>query len=130
MTKRGASDLGERKLFPARPTVYKGIQMRSRLEARWAAELDAWGVEWLYEPRAYADENGQYLPDFEVHNEGKTFFVEVKPTETAAEAAPSRIAPLFSSLPKALVWVIWPIAGPDEWGTFFVWRDRVARFAP
>jgi hypothetical protein len=50
--------------------------MRSRLEARYAAHLDARGVSWQYEPFCYADERGQYLPDFLVNT---ATFVEVKP---------------------------------------------------
>jgi len=36
--------------IPAIPTVYKGIEMRSRLEAKWAAFFDAVGLPWEYEP--------------------------------------------------------------------------------
>ena len=36
--------------FPAIPTTYRGIRMRSRLEARWAAFFDRLGWEWEYEP--------------------------------------------------------------------------------
>lgn len=49
---------------PGRPTVYNGIQMRSRLEATYAEWLDTNGIVWHYEPRAYASQLGQYLPDF------------------------------------------------------------------
>lgn len=68
----------------ARPTLYKGIQMRSRLEADYAADLDKQGYRWAYEPECFASETGQWLPDF-----GCTFmdhgplaiFDEVKPAE-------------------------------------------------
>jgi hypothetical protein len=41
--------------------------MRSRLEAKVAATLDAtYPGEWEYEPRAFANEKGQYLPDLGV----------------------------------------------------------------
>lgn len=50
----------------ARPTVYKGIQMRSRLEAGFAQWLDQNHIDWDYEPECFASEAGQYLPDFEV----------------------------------------------------------------
>lgn len=42
------------------PTVYAGVEFRSRLEARWAAFFDQLGVRWTYEP---FDGNG-YIPDF------------------------------------------------------------------
>lgn len=62
----------------ARPTMYNGIQMRSRLEARVAALFDAMGLDWKYEPRAYKSARGEYLPDFQV---GDHTFVEVKSAE-------------------------------------------------
>lgn len=52
--------------YKARPTVYKGVKMRSRLEAGYAAWLDGCGFAWEYEPCAFATEDGQYLPDFMV----------------------------------------------------------------
>lgn len=55
----------------ARPTMYCGIQMRSRLEAEYASWLDNTPpvaevelVEWKYEPMCFAGPSGQYLPDF------------------------------------------------------------------
>lgn len=67
-------------MIKARPTIYKGIQMRSRLEAEYAQHLDAQGLDWKYEPMCYASHAGQYLPDFEVQQpySGRSF-VEVKP---------------------------------------------------
>jgi hypothetical protein len=63
----------------ARPTVYKGIEMRSRLEAEWAASFDEMGWPWEYEPCAYADERGRYLPDFRLReDDGRVTFIEVK----------------------------------------------------
>lgn len=90
--------------FKARPTVYDGIQMRSRTEAGYAAWLDLHlGVEWEYEPHALAHPTlGQYLPDFLIrdvrtpHHESANVYIEVKPpsffdtdqgTETAARSA-------------------------------------------
>ena len=52
--------------FTARPTVYRGVKMRSRTEARYAAALDDLGVSWEYEPCCFADGRVQYLPDFRV----------------------------------------------------------------
>lgn len=45
------------------PTSYRGIQMRSRLEARWAAMFDLLGWEWEYEP---FDLPG-WIPDFAIY---------------------------------------------------------------
>lgn len=59
-------------------TKYKGYRFRSRLEARWAVQLDAWGIKWEYEYQGYkvadrlnvyswdwgAAKQFHYLPDF------------------------------------------------------------------
>lgn len=71
----------------ARPTVYKGIKMRSRLEAGYAAWLDRHAFNWEYEPCAFTDDSGvQYLPDFRLsgvsvlgRDKPATVYVEVKP---------------------------------------------------
>lgn len=63
--------------IPARPTVYKGIQMRSRLEADYASALDRDGEEWKYEPTCFAGPDGQWLPDFRVGSRGT--YTEIKP---------------------------------------------------
>ena len=67
------------KIFPARPTVYNGIKMRSRLEAKFAATLDAVGERWAYEPNCFASPDGQYLPDFAVVSDGVERYIEIKP---------------------------------------------------
>jgi len=70
--------------IPAIPTTYNGIEMRSRLEARWAAFFDAVGLPWEYEPIMLGD----WWPDFRLvvpcptkscANETHTILVEVKP---------------------------------------------------
>lgn len=71
--------------FKPRPTTYNGIEMRSRLEAKYAAWLDHLKLSWEYEPRCFADERQQYLPDFRVEGVRfllgtPTIYVEVKPT--------------------------------------------------
>ena len=50
----------------ARPTTYRGTRMRSRLEASFAASLDAFGAPWEYEPNCFGAAAGQYLPDFRI----------------------------------------------------------------
>jgi hypothetical protein len=73
--------------------------MRSRLEARYAAAWDKGGLEWEYEPRAYASPAGQYLPDFVVGGR----FVEIKPTLLFDEIRPvlSRMEIIHDSEPSA-----------------------------
>jgi hypothetical protein len=63
--------------IPARPTVYKGIRMRSRLEADYASALDRDGETWEYEPTCFGGPDGQWLPDFRIGHDG--IYVEVKP---------------------------------------------------
>lgn len=74
------------KQIQAKPSIYRDITFRSRLEARWAVYLDLRGIEWEYEPFTYIYTNEafpsareRYTPDFYwVHNKQVTV-LEVKP---------------------------------------------------
>ncbi len=55
------------------PTTYKGVNFRSRLEARWAAFFDLEGWDWEYEP---VDLKG-WIPDFIIKGK-QDLFVEIK----------------------------------------------------
>ena len=57
------------------PTVYKGRQYRSRLEARWAAFFDLLGWNAEYEPF----DLGSWSPDFLLSAGGVEILVEIKP---------------------------------------------------
>ena len=50
------------------PTTYRGVRMRSRLEAEVAYLLDAMRCEWEYEPQSFLipETGDHYLPDFRV----------------------------------------------------------------
>jgi len=49
----------------SKPCVYKGIEMRSRLEAKIANFFDMLGIAWQYEPMSFLLSNGDwFLPDF------------------------------------------------------------------
>lgn len=74
------------------PTVYAGVQMRSRLEATWAAFFDEMCIDWEYEP---IDMNG-WIPDFAIwmmsrHGSDRLspnpMYVEVKSIWSSDEAA-------------------------------------------
>jgi len=53
----------------AKPTWYKGVQFKSRLEARWAVFFDEMGIKYIYEPRPVQLKYGiRYLPDFLLTN--------------------------------------------------------------
>jgi hypothetical protein len=104
----------------ARPTTYKGIAMRSRLEADYAARLDRRaGESWEYESRCFANERGQYLPDFRsVRTSGRyagdVTYIEVKPlnllpTTLGPREAAEKIDPLLQRM--AIIWSSEPTAG-------------------
>lgn len=67
------------------PTVYKGIEFRSRLEAKWAAMFDQLGWPWEYEP---VDFKG-YIPDFHIDFGRQQFFIEIKPAFISEELKPA-----------------------------------------
>jgi hypothetical protein len=46
------------------PTPYRGIEFRSRLEARWAMFLDLLNVKWFYEYESFDLDGLYYVPDF------------------------------------------------------------------
>lgn len=89
----------------ARPTTYDGIQMRSRLEAQWAANWDSRKLDWSYEPQCFATASGQYLPDFamRVPGESRLTFIEIKGAVTDAQlqAAQQRMEIIWASIPSA-----------------------------
>jgi ribosomal protein L37AE/L43A len=60
------------------PTVYNGIEFRSRLEAKWAIVFNELGWTWEYEP---IDLDG-YIPDFILTFPYAPILVEVKPATT------------------------------------------------
>ena len=72
-------------------TTYKGMRLRSRLEARTCVWLDHLGIEYEYEKEGYVLDSGNYLPDFLIHNFPSQdraplkFWLEVKATEPTNE---------------------------------------------
>jgi hypothetical protein len=95
-------------MLQARPTIYRGIRMRSRLEAAFAQELDNDGLveDWTYEPYAFASPEGQYLPDFIVQWIWGIGCVEVKPENADFDAALERMHVVHASEPSALLFVV------------------------
>lgn len=87
----------------ARPTTYKGIKMRSRLEALYAEHLDnVMQVAWQYEPECFAAPSGQYLPDFRV---GQDIYIEVKPPSADHAEALRKMHIILESQPDAWLYV-------------------------
>lgn len=98
----------------ARRTTYKGVEMRSRLEARYAAWLDSKGIQWRYEPQCFGSDEGQYLPDFRLFGVTwmgleRPLFVEVKPNTSFYDNGRDGHAPLHwhriitASIPDAIL---------------------------
>lgn len=58
------------------PTMFQGVMMRSRLEARWAAFFTECGFPWTYEPIDF----GEWSPDFSLNFPHRKIYVEVKPS--------------------------------------------------
>jgi hypothetical protein len=117
---------------PSRPTLYKGILMRSRLEADYARHLDQERdpLPWLYEPQCFASERGQYLPDFQIDPDTQPWYVEVKPfglTVAQIDQALDRMTILWSSNPNAMLeLVLWRYQAdeaPLELKTCLSWPD-------
>jgi hypothetical protein len=111
------------------PTLYNGVQFRSRLEARWAAFFDLCKWKWEYEP---IDLNG-WIPDFRVVARfGAPYLCEVKPVTFGD--APDLLDATTNEMTVALGGVQPPlgkdfhdimIAGTnlDSWWTAWVWYD-------
>lgn len=129
----------------ARPTTYKGIRMRSRLEADYAADLDRQCCRWEYEPECFAGPGGQWLPDF-----GSTFaavgplviFDEVKPVEPLMDLLDSpqffdhvdaiigRMTVAWASRPDAMLrLVLWQYGGEHPYLSVFSRRQGELWFA-
>jgi hypothetical protein len=72
-----------------KPTEYRGITFRSRLEARWAVCLDWYQLitAWKYEPTSYkyAEHGSTWSPDFYVKSELFNGLLEVKPVMPTLE---------------------------------------------
>ena len=110
----------------ARRTLYRGIQMRSRLEARAAQFIDSIpNARWAYEPSAYADRHGQYLPDFELAGVlPSPLFIEVRGI-LAPQDVPAlhlRMQIIWSSRPEAAL-AVWTPAVIEDGAPFTIRCD-------
>lgn len=113
----------------SRPTIYRGIEFRSRLEVRFAQHLDELGETWAYEPRVYGPKGRGYLPDFEILASARPTFIEVKPTVAEAEEAQAKVAVIWETVPEALILIAaaegctWFGSQGDSW---VAWVERWA----
>jgi ribosomal protein L40E len=109
-----------------RPATYRGVRMRSLLEADWAATLDAHGIGWEYETELVELPSGaRYLPDFWLP--GITTVLEVKGTHLGNLP---KVREFAASVPGFLVVIGWPphtrnVAG--LWDPYMVFSDAETR---
>lgn len=104
-----------REPIDAIPAVYRGMDgqiahCRSRLECRWLVLLDALGVDWQYEPRAFDIDHWLYLPDLFLPSLG--CWVEIKPAGDETRAGLLRRFAQVTGEPMLLV------AGPPKLGEY------------
>ena len=76
-------------IIQPKPTRYRGVKFRSRLEARWAVMFDysPQVTYWTYEPFVIHHQRTgwRYTPDFEIHTKSSTLLLEIKPVAITPE---------------------------------------------
>lgn len=92
--------------FKAVPTTFRGIEFKSRLEARFAKLLTDAEFGFIYEPARW---EGGYMPDFLIPE--LRLYVEIKPIAFAGELELFREEIDSSELP----WVWLDAEGRDSW---------------
>ena len=109
-----------------RETLYKGIKMRSRLEADFAGFLDRSGVEWDYEKPCFAGPGGQWLPDFRLPGAEVPVYFEIKPRSLLddedfdVDAILERMSVAWLTDPVAILQLtFWTWGKPEESYSFF-----------
>ena len=125
-------------MIKAKPTVYKNIQFRSRLEAKWAIFFDEMGITYRYEPGIYkVPINGyfmKYCPDFALLNVKtqqeirQPLYVEVKGVNHYREIYENdrKILESFGSSNSLIVLGTFPVSinwlfqEPDRLSNFFL----------
>ena len=99
-------------MIKAKPTLYCGVQFRSRTEAKYCMLFNMFDVPWTYEPRRFPLPSGSYLPDFFLSN--LNLWVEVKgiyPTdreralcEELHRATKQTVAIAYGWPPTVIIW--------------------------
>lgn len=93
------------------PTEYRGIQLRSRLEAQCAFLLDKLGWEWRYEPFSLMLPNGETMtPDFWVPR----FSLVIECRGYRSERGDSQLAGLGQLVGRDLRFGRLMLIGPEE----------------
>lgn len=100
---------------PSRTWNYKGYEMRSIAEARWAAFFDICGIKWQYEPIS----TGSYVPDFLLFGKKPTI-VEIKGGATTLAVLEEQTSYVLNELEghwadDVVLLGANPIIGSDHW---------------
>ncbi len=89
------------------PVTYRGIQMRSDLEAKHAGLLDMSGRTWRYEPERFYGKDDTYLPDFWVEMpDGGSCYLELKGAPPDVPAVKKRMEIIWETQPDAFLCII------------------------
>lgn len=114
----------------ARPTVYEGIQMRSRLEADYAAHLDGLDFPWEYEPKCFGARDGQWLPDFQTSGGDRlpgnlATYIEIKSAHLFAQQSNERASEAVARIDGYLnkMAVAWS-TDPDAFLELIFWKYK------
>lgn len=108
-----------------KPTKYKRILYRSRLEARWAVFFTVLRVSFEYEQYVFKTTEGGYMPDFFIEKTG--WFIEIKPTKPTVEEI--RKAQSVSRQGNKIVILWWDDTGNKLQTMFFV-LNEVIKYEP
>lgn len=109
-------------------TTWRGIEYRSRTEARWAVFFDALGIHFAYEPQSFRLSTGSnYLPDFYLTHFSAWF--EVKPAHDAIvtdECVKART--LAKDQTDRKVWLAMGVPAADKFNVLPLekWNDGIS----
>jgi len=117
----------------AKETSYKGVQFRSRIEARWATVLDGLGVVWQYERQGFVLGTLSYLPDLYLPQIGASgVWLEIKgekPSDQELEKAD--LLALYTRKPVYVQWgdIELPVESQTE-SAIVYWPSRIYHYEP
>lgn len=107
---------------PSYPTIYRGVQYRSRLEARWAAFFDLAGWTHEYEPL----DLGSWSPDFLLKGHYYPILCEVKPISDIDANVCTKMADAATKASfrgELLLLGISPFTAKNSWDGWLGWLD-------
>lgn len=101
--------------------TYKGYEMRSIAERRWARLFDVFGIHWVYEPKVYKTDIGGYLPDF--YFPIADFFAEVKgPKPSREEVEKAQALERMTGKPVVFLYGRMEVLGGELFHGLMKWR--------